>query len=328
MPRVHHGHTEIDVAAFVIVGMRFNDAHRREAAAFQPLPQVRQCSCVRPSRARRHGPGTRVDPPGIPCSAPSGRASVLGTTACCPVTCDRKGAGEQAPERPPLHASRPADSDAGPQASGTRCVMTGRAVWSSGGPDPDRAVRSTSFASWIGATLRGRSRSGRRRPARTMGEVQAHAHESTRACAGAGGLETQTCSEGARGYNAVPPAASVAFEPGPADSNVGVARAGVGPSETSSLMLSALSVQRPEGFPGSGMQVQSAGGGFPAAHRRRRDLDQRRELGHRHPHCSRRSATISPVGTNPWASPARSLGVRRRRASVGPGGRYVSVFLT
>ena len=35
-----------------------------------------------------------------------------------------------------------------------------------------------------------------------MGEVQAHAHESTRACAGAGGLETQTCSEGARGYNA------------------------------------------------------------------------------------------------------------------------------
>ena len=196
MPRVHHGHTEIDVAAFVIVGMRFNEAHRREAAAFQPLPQVRQCSCVRPSRARRHGPGTRVDPPGIPCSAPSGRASVLGTTAYCPVTCDRKGAGEQAPERPPLHASRPADSDAGPQASGTRCVMTGRAVWSSGGPDPDRAVRSTSFASWIGATFRGRSRSGRRRPDRTMGEVQAHAHESTRACAGAGGLETKLVPKG------------------------------------------------------------------------------------------------------------------------------------
>ena len=115
-------------------------------------------------------------------------------------------------------------------------------------------------------------------------------HESTRACAGAGGLETQTCSEGARGYNAVPPAASVAFEPGPADANVGVTRAGVGPSETSSLMLSALSVQRPQGFPGSGMQVQSAVGGFPAAHRRRRDLDQRPELGHR------TSALLAQVG--------------------------------
>ena len=34
MPRVHHGHTEIDVAAFVIVGMRFNEAHRRGVRLF------------------------------------------------------------------------------------------------------------------------------------------------------------------------------------------------------------------------------------------------------------------------------------------------------
>ena len=50
---------------------------------------------------------------------------------------------------------------------------------------------------------------------------------------------------------------------------------------TSSLPLSALQVQRPQGLPGSGVQVEMSGRGFPAAHRRRRDLDQIRELGDR-----------------------------------------------
>ena len=45
------------------------------------------------------------------------------------------------------------------------------------------------------------------------------------------------------------------------------------------------------------------------------------------PDCSRKSATIAPVGTNPAASSVRSAGVGRRGAAVGAGGRYVSVFL-
>ena len=36
-----HGHTGTNVAAFVIVGMCFNEVHRPEAAAFRPLPPAR-----------------------------------------------------------------------------------------------------------------------------------------------------------------------------------------------------------------------------------------------------------------------------------------------
>ena len=46
------------------------------------------------------------------------------------------------------------------------------------------------------------------------------------------------------------------------------------------------------------------------------------------PHCSRKSPTISPVGTNPAASFAKSLRVGRWPAAARIGGRYVSVFLT
>jgi len=118
---------------------------------------------------------------------------------------------------------------------------------------------------------------------------ETHAPLALRA-GGTGLAGTRRSRRGARGRNAVPPAASAAFEPGHADASVGVAPGRHRPSGTSSLMLWALPVQRPQGLPGSRMQVQSAGRGFPAAHRRWRDLDQLRELGHR------TSALLAQVG--------------------------------
>ena len=94
------------------------------------------------------------------------------------------------------------------------------------------------------------------------------------------------------------------------------------PSGTSSPMLSALPVQRPHGLPGSGVQVESAGRGFPAAHRRRRDLDQIRELGHR------TSATLAQVGDH-LARRYESCGLdgevgwRRAPTGVSRGGRSI-----
>ena len=103
-----------------------------------------------------------------------------------------------------------------------------------------------------------------------------------------------------------------------ADASVGVAPGRHRPSGTSSLMLSALPVQRPRGLPGSRMQVQSAGRGFPAAHRRWRDLDQLRELGHR------TSALLAQVGDH-LARGYKSGGgggeIPRRGAPAGGGRR-------
>ena len=102
------------------------------------------------------------------------------------------------------------------------------------------------------------------------------------------------------------------------DRSVRVAPGRHRPSGTSSPMLSALPVQRPRGLPGSRMQVQSAGRGFPAAHRRWRDLDQLRELRHR------RSALLAQVGDH-LARGYKSGGgggeIPRRGAPAGGGRR-------
>ena len=78
-----HGHTRINVAAFVIVDMRCNEACRPEAAAFQPLPQARSVPAYGPvalgrgtDRARAQSPvrpRRRVTRPysGIPPAATS-----------------------------------------------------------------------------------------------------------------------------------------------------------------------------------------------------------------------------------------------------------------
>ena len=101
-----------------------------------------------------------------------------------------------------------------------------------------------------------------------------------------------------------------------------------GAPRTSSRMLSALQAQRPQGLPRSGVQVERSGRGFPAAHRRRRDLDQIRELGHRAAALLAQVADHLARGRESGRLVARPLRVGRRPAAARIGGRYVSVFFT